>query len=78
MYNMLVNDFDSQSELIIGFLMKNQNMSKDDAEKEWFQSKTYSEIIRRKLFYVSASRAYSELLMEQQNNDEWMRNPFDM
>ena len=75
---MQINDFDSQSELIVGFLIQNYNMSREDAMKLWFNSKTYSEIYRRRLFYVSATRAYSELFMEMEQNDEWMRNPFDM
>ncbi len=75
---MHIKDFDSQSELIVGFIMKNHDMNREEAMKAWYNSKTYAEINKRELFYISATRAYSELLMEWDNNDEWMRNPFDM
>lgn len=75
---MKINDFTSQSELIIDFIMQNLGLNREGAMKLWFNSKTYSEICRRQLFYISATRAYSELLMEMQYSDEWMRNSFDM
>ena len=75
---MQITDFNDQSELIIGYIMQNYNMDRENAIKAWFGSRTYAEICGRRLFYISATRAYSELLMEWQNNDEWMRNPFDM
>lgn len=75
---MSVNDFTMQSQTIIELLMQRHNMDRTRAMQIWFKSKTYAEILRRKLFYISATRAYSELLLEQQNNSEWMRNSFDL
>ena len=75
---MQITDFNNQSELIVGYIMQNYNMDRENAMKAWYNSRTYSEIYNRRLFYVSATRAYSELLMEWQNSDEWMRDPFDM
>lgn len=74
---MQIIDFDNQSELVIEFLMERNKMNREDA-KSWYKSKTYSEILDRKLFYISATRAYSELLMERAGNDEWMRNSFEL
>lgn len=74
---MQIKDFNDQSELVVGFIMQKHNMNREDAMKAWFNSKTYAEIYRRQLFYISATRAYSELYMEWQNNPDWMRNLFD-
>ena len=74
---MKIKDFNDQSELVVSYIMQNYNMNRENAMKAWYNSRTCSEIYNRQLFYISATRAYSELLMEWQNNDEWMRNPFD-
>ena len=44
--------------------------------KYWFSSKTYSEIIKREITYISAMRAYTELELEAKEDPEWMRNEF--
>lgn len=53
-------------------------MSREVATKTWFSSKTYQEIIKRKLTYISAMRAYTELKMEFEKNPNWMQNSFDL
>ena len=72
------DDFYSQSITIVENLMNYDNMSREGAMKLWFNSKTYHEILRRRLTYISAMRAYSELKLENENNSEWMENTFDL
>lgn len=74
----MANKFESQNETIIELLMTNCQMTRENAMKLWFNSKTYAEIIRRKLTYTSATRAYSELELEYKNDPDWMQNPFDL
>ena len=71
------NNFESQSETIIEKLIADKDLNREQAMKLWFRSKTYSEIVRRCITYISAMRAYTELEMELKNNGEWMRNPFE-
>lgn len=72
------SQFESQSATVVDLLVQRDNMSRETAMKQWFNSKTYEEILRRKLTFISATRAYSELLMEKNNNEEWMKNAFDL
>ncbi len=72
-----MSDFKSQSETIIDTLTNKNNMSREQAIKFWFTSMTYNEIMRRKLTYISAMRAYTELEMEYQKNPDWMKNEFE-
>ena len=69
--------FESQSITIIEHIMKDNNASRKDAMKLWFNSKTYNEIIKRKLTYISAMRAYYELNLEIKGSSEWMKNDFE-
>lgn len=73
-----MSNFESQSITLIETLMKRHNMSREIATKTWFSSRTYHEIIRRKLTYISAMRAYTELNMEFEKNPNWMQNSFDI
>ena len=73
-----MNDFQSQSITLIETLMKRHSISRKAAAKIWFGSKTYHEIIKRKLTYISAMRAYTELKMEFEENPNWMQNSFDI
>ena len=52
--------------------------SKEIAEKLWFSSKTYEEIIRRGLTYTSAMGALYEVDMEIEGNPNWMDKAFDL
>lgn len=72
-----VNDFESQSITVVEKIMKDSNISRKEAEKIWFNSKTYSEILRRKLTFISAMRAYYELGLEINGNPDWMRKEFE-
>lgn len=69
--------FYSQSITIIEHLIKEDKMSRESAIKLWFNSKTYNEIIKRNLTYISAMRAYFELRLEKENDSEWMQKPFE-
>lgn len=73
-----MGDFKSQSITLIDTLIKRHNMSREAAAKTWFNSKTYHEIIKRKLTYISAMRAYFELKMEFEDHPNWMQGPFDI
>lgn len=73
-----MSNFESQSITLIETLMKRHSMSREIATKTWFNSKTYHEIIKRKITYISAMRAYTELTMEFENNPNWMQNSFDI
>lgn len=57
--------------------MKDKNASRQEAMKLWFNSKTYKEIVDRKLNYISAMRAYYELNLEIKKSPEWMKNDFE-
>ena len=70
------NLFQSQSKTIVDFPSKNKNMSRKQALKYWFGSKTYKEIFKRNLIYISAMRAYDELEMEQANDPLWFKTEF--
>ena len=73
-----INDnFESQSETIIEKLINDKELSREQAIKLWLKSKTYGEIIKRNITFVSAMRAYNELDMELNNHSEWMRNSFE-
>lgn len=69
--------FESQSITVVEHIMKDNNISREDAIKMWFNSKTYNEIVNRKLTYISAMRAYYELKLEYQKSPDWMRNSFE-
>ena len=69
--------FESQSITVIEHIMKDNNASRQDAIKLWFNSKTYNEIVSRKLTYISAMRAYYELNLEIKGSSEWMKNDFE-
>ena len=71
------SNFESQSETIIEKLVEDKNISREEAIKLWLNSKTYEEIVKRKITYISAMRAYIEFEMEQNNDDEWMQNSFE-
>lgn len=72
-----VDDFESQSITVVEQIMKDSNIPRKEAEKLWFNSKTYSEILRRKLTYISAMRAYYELGLEISGNPDWMEKEFE-
>ena len=76
-YKKMVIPFDSQSITIIGQIMKDKKLSRQDAMTLWFSSKTYKEIIRRKLTYISAMRGYWELNLELEKNPKWMTEDFE-
>ena len=69
--------FESQSITIIERIMKDKNISRQEALNIWFNSRTYNEIIRRNVTFISAMRAYFELNLELTNNPEWMKNEFE-
>ena len=69
--------FWSQSETLIEHLVDERGYSEEAAEKLWFNSKTYKEIIRRELTYISAMRALYELDKELEGKTDWMDKPFD-
>lgn len=69
--------FESQSITVIERIMKDNKVSRQEAMKLWFNSKTYKEIINRGLTYISAMRAYYELNLEISENSEWMKNDFE-
>lgn len=73
-----MGDFRSQSITLIETLMKRDNMSREAAAKTWFNSETYHQIIKRKLTYISAMRAYFELKMEFEKHPNWMQGSFDI
>ena len=66
--------FESQSITLIEHLIKHKGMSREEACKLWFNSKTYKEIIRRNVTYLSAMKALFELERELSNHPEWMKN----
>ena len=76
-YKKMVIPFDSQSITIIEQIMKDKKLSRQDAMTLWFSSKTYKEIIRRKLTYISAMRGYWELNLELEKNPKWMTEDFE-
>ena len=49
--------FWSQSETLIEHLVDERDYSKEAATELWYKSKTYKEIIRRELTFISAMRA---------------------
>lgn len=69
--------FESQSSTIIKRLMEKDGMSREEATNFWFHSATYKEIIKRKLTYISAMRAYSELRLEHKKSPDWMQKSFE-
>ena len=69
--------FESQSITIVKHIVENDHLSREDAIKLWFSSKTYKEIIRRNLTYISAMRAYFELELEHEKSPDWMKQPFE-
>jgi len=69
-------NFEIQSEILVGLLMQHRNLSREVAIKVWFNSKTYKEILRRGLTFMSATCAYSELVMELNNNPRWMKGVY--
>lgn len=71
------NRFESQSSTIIKRLMEKNGMSREEATNFWFHSATYKEIIKRKLTYISAMRAYSELRLEHKKSPDWMQKSFE-
>ena len=69
--------FESQSETIIEKLVNDRRITREEAIKTWFNSKTYNEIVKKKITYISAMRAYIELELEESNDPDWMRNSFE-
>ena len=69
--------FDSQSITIVEQIMQDKKLSRQDAMTLWFSSKTYQEIIRRKLTYISAMSGYLELNLELEKNPKWMTEDFE-
>lgn len=69
--NMNEKDFEMQSIQIVELLIKHNKMSREHAIKLWFSSKTYNEILKRNLTYISATCAYSELMAELNHNPRW-------
>ena len=76
-YKKMVIPFDSQSITIIEQIMKDKKLSRQDAMTLWFSSKTYEELIRRKLTYISAMRGYWALNLELEKNPKWMTEDFE-
>ena len=74
----MTNPFESQSIQVIQRLMDKKHMTRELAMKTWFNSQTYKEILKQKLTYISAMRAFYELELEETNNPDWMRNAFDI
>ena len=70
--------FESQSYTIIETLLQEDKLSREKAEKFWYESKTYKEILKRKLTYISAMRAYYELAKEKNGDPRWMEGVSDM
>lgn len=70
-------NFKSQSEIVVDTLVKRNNMTKEQAVRMWFNSRTYNEILRRNITYISAMRAYFELELEINNDPDWMRKEFE-
>ena len=70
--------FQSQSETILETLVKEKGMSIQEASTLWFNSRTYNEIVKRQLTYISAMRGLFELNKELNNDPTWMKPPFDM
>ncbi|MCR5122408.1 MAG: hypothetical protein K6B74_08315 [Ruminococcus sp.] len=68
-----MEDFELQSMQLIDILVTKDNMSRESAAKLWFGSETYKEIFRRGLTFISATCAYSELLLEKNKNPEWLK-----
>lgn len=71
-------NFEGQSETLINLLIKHNNMNEETARTTWYGSKTYREILKRELTYISATRAYGELMMELNNNPDWMTGVYDL
>ncbi len=70
--------FESQSYTIIDTLMQKNKLTREKAVKVWYGSKTYKAIVERKLTYISAMRAYYELIKERKGDPSWMQGPFDL
>ena len=70
-------NFKSQSEIVVDTLVKRNNMTKEQAVRMWFNSRTYNEILRRNITYISAMRTYFELELEINNDPDWMRKEFE-
>ena len=70
--------FWSQSETLIEHLVDERGYDKEIATELWYNSKTYKEIIRRELTYISAMRALYELDMELEKHPDWMDKSFDL
>lgn len=71
------NLFQSQSETILERLVEYRHMTREQAFKCWFNSATYKEILRRRLTYISAMRAYTELDMELNHDPLWFKKLFN-
>lgn len=73
-----INRFESRTVIIImENLMQENKLSREQAIKDWFNSKTYSEMIRRNLTFISGTRAYDELKLERENSPNWMVKEFE-
>lgn len=72
-----INPFESQSITVIEHIIDNKHISRESAIKLWFNSKTYKEIIRRDLTFISAMRAYYELELEYKKSPDWMTKSFE-
>lgn len=73
---MIIKDLSSQSIVVLNQLMKNNNMTRQQAMDTWFKSKTKAELEKRKLFFVSGMRCYWELTLELDGDSRWMATEF--
>lgn len=63
---------------IIGIIMRERNISFEDASRLWYNSKTKKVTLDTKEYcFVSVARCYEELERELDGDPMWMLNPFD-
>ncbi len=68
--------FKFQSREIIDGLMDLNDMTREQATRFWYTSKTKDYIEQHNLCWISPARLYDELILEKQNSPYWMLGPF--
>ncbi len=73
----MITDLKSQSVVVLNKLMENDKMTRQQATDTWFNSRTKTELEKRKLFFVSGMRCYWELKLELSEDSRWMSDTFE-
>lgn len=69
--------FEYQASSTIKYIMNdNKNMTREEASKAWYRSKTLEYLKKNNMYWVAPSRCYWELQLEYSRDPRWLATSF--